>query len=131
MSETNAPGVTTDIAGLANLVGTHLGFTDWREMSQERVNQFADVTDDHQFIHVDPGAREGDAVRRHGRPRVPDRRAARTDQRSAADRHRRRRWASTTGSTVSASRLRCRSGAVPRRRRVTAVTEVPGGAQVK
>lgn len=54
MSETDAPGVTTDIAGLANLVGTHLGHTDWQEMSQERVDQFADATDDHQFIHVDP-----------------------------------------------------------------------------
>jgi acyl dehydratase len=54
MSKTDAPGVTTDIAGLANLVGTHLGYTEWQEMSQERVNQFADATDDHQFIHVDP-----------------------------------------------------------------------------
>ncbi len=54
MSNANAPGVTTDIAGLAKLVGTHLGYTDWRDMSQERVNQFADATDDHQFIHVDP-----------------------------------------------------------------------------
>jgi acyl dehydratase len=54
MSTADAPGVTTDIAGLANLVGTHLGYTDWREMSQERVDQFADATDDHQFIHVDP-----------------------------------------------------------------------------
>jgi acyl dehydratase len=36
------------------LVGTHLGYTDWQEMTQERVNLFADATDDHQFIHVDP-----------------------------------------------------------------------------
>lgn len=27
---------------------------EWMEMSQERINQFADVTEDHQFIHVDP-----------------------------------------------------------------------------
>jgi len=46
--------MTTDIAGLSELVGVHLGYTDWRVMSQERVNQFADATDDHQFIHVDP-----------------------------------------------------------------------------
>jgi acyl dehydratase len=32
----------------------HLGYTDWQEMTQERVNLFADATDDHQFIHVDP-----------------------------------------------------------------------------
>lgn len=54
MSTADAPGVTTDIAGLASLVGTHLGYTDWQEMSQERVDRFADATDDHQFIHVDP-----------------------------------------------------------------------------
>jgi acyl dehydratase len=43
-----------DMAGLRDSVGRHLGFTDWEEMTQERVNQFADVTDDHNFIHVDP-----------------------------------------------------------------------------
>lgn len=39
---------------LDQYIGKHLGFTDWQEMTQERVNQFADATDDHQFIHVDP-----------------------------------------------------------------------------
>ena len=43
----------TDIAGLRERAGTHVGYTDWQEMTQERVNQFADATDDHQFIHVD------------------------------------------------------------------------------
>ena len=47
-------GVVTDLAGLAALAGTQLGATAWREMTQERVNAFADATDDHQFIHVDP-----------------------------------------------------------------------------
>ena len=42
------------MAGLRDSAGTHLGYTDWQEMTQERVNQFADATDDHQFIHVDP-----------------------------------------------------------------------------
>jgi acyl dehydratase len=41
------------MADLPGLAGTHLGFTEWREMTQERVNQFADATDDHQYIHVD------------------------------------------------------------------------------
>jgi acyl dehydratase len=36
------------------LVGQHLGYTDWLEVTQERVNQFADATGDHQWIHVDP-----------------------------------------------------------------------------
>jgi len=44
---------TLDMAGLRQATGRHLGYTDWQEMTQERVNQFADATDDHQFIHVD------------------------------------------------------------------------------
>jgi acyl dehydratase len=47
-------GAVTDMAGLRESVGRHLGYTDWQEMTQERVNKFADATDDHQFIHVDP-----------------------------------------------------------------------------
>jgi acyl dehydratase len=42
------------IAGLKELVGTHLGNSDWLEITQERVNTFADATGDHQWIHVDP-----------------------------------------------------------------------------
>ena len=34
--------------------GSRLGPTDWLEVTQERVNLFADATDDHQWIHVDP-----------------------------------------------------------------------------
>ena len=34
--------------------GTHLGYSDWMEITQERVNLFADATGDHQWIHVDP-----------------------------------------------------------------------------
>jgi acyl dehydratase len=34
--------------------GSQLGPTDWLEVTQERVNLFADATDDHQWIHVDP-----------------------------------------------------------------------------
>jgi acyl dehydratase len=41
------------VAELKDAAGKHLGYTDWEEMTQERVNQFADATDDHQFIHVD------------------------------------------------------------------------------
>ncbi len=47
-------GILTTIAGLADLAGSELGTTDWREMTQDEVNAFADATDDHQFIHVDP-----------------------------------------------------------------------------
>ena len=41
------------LAEVPTLVGRRLGHTDWREMTQERVDQFADVTEDHNFIHVD------------------------------------------------------------------------------
>ena len=52
-------GVVTDLAGLPELVGAELGHTEWREMTQERVDAFAEVTEDHNFIHVDPArARE-------------------------------------------------------------------------
>jgi acyl dehydratase len=35
-------------------VGQELGVSDWHEVTQEDINTFADVTGDHQFIHVDP-----------------------------------------------------------------------------
>ena len=34
--------------------GSQLGPTEWMEITQERVNLFAEATDDHQWIHVDP-----------------------------------------------------------------------------
>ncbi|MEE2031769.1 MaoC family dehydratase [Rhodococcus chondri] len=36
------------------VVGEHLGYSDWLEITQERVNLFAEATGDHQWIHVDP-----------------------------------------------------------------------------
>lgn len=39
---------------LAAFVGRELGVSDWREVTQDQVDRFADVTDDDQFIHVDP-----------------------------------------------------------------------------
>jgi acyl dehydratase len=36
------------------LVGVHLGSSSWFEIDQQRINVFADATDDHQWIHVDP-----------------------------------------------------------------------------
>ena len=38
---------------LKDLVGTELGVTDWITITQERINQFADATGDHQWIHID------------------------------------------------------------------------------
>ena len=42
------------IEELTKLVGTHLGYSDYRKVTQEEVNLFADATGDHQWIHVDP-----------------------------------------------------------------------------
>jgi len=43
-----------DAAALQHLVGTEIGVSDWMEITQERVDAFADATDDHQWIHVEP-----------------------------------------------------------------------------
>ena len=45
---------TVDIADLVSLEGRDLGFSDYLEITQERVNAFADATNDQQWIHVDP-----------------------------------------------------------------------------
>src|SRR3954465_9660373 len=42
------------IDGLKSKVGEHLGYSDYREITQEQVNLFAEATGDHQWIHVDP-----------------------------------------------------------------------------
>ena len=39
---------------LVDYVGKEIGTSEWFEVDQERINQFADTTLDHQFIHVDP-----------------------------------------------------------------------------
>jgi len=49
--------VVKKFSGLDEFVaaqGSQLGPTDWLEVTQERVNLFADATNDHQWIHVDP-----------------------------------------------------------------------------
>lgn len=41
------------IKDLENMIGQETGVSDWLAVYQDRVDQFADVTEDHQFIHVD------------------------------------------------------------------------------
>jgi acyl dehydratase len=41
------------VAGVLAAVGCDLGVTEWMPLTQERINLFADATDDHQWIHVD------------------------------------------------------------------------------
>jgi acyl dehydratase len=44
---------TATFETLSSLVGQELGVSDWVEITQDRINQFADATGDHQWIHVD------------------------------------------------------------------------------
>jgi acyl dehydratase len=48
--------VTTTVSSVAELTaltGKHVGYSEWREITQEQIDTFADATDDHQWIHVD------------------------------------------------------------------------------
>ena len=44
----------TGVDGVRAALGTELGTSDWLTITQERVDQFAEATDDRQWIHVDP-----------------------------------------------------------------------------
>ncbi|WP_326646384.1 MaoC family dehydratase [Streptosporangium sp. NBC_01755] len=45
--------IFADITEFKTAVGEHLGYTEWREITQDQANLFADATGDHQWIHVD------------------------------------------------------------------------------
>ena len=49
-----AQRVITSIEELKSLAGTEVGASDWFEITQDRVNAFADATLDRQWIHTDP-----------------------------------------------------------------------------
>jgi acyl dehydratase len=51
--EENEAMEAVELSELAGLVGKETGVSDWLQITQERVNQFADATGDHQWIHVD------------------------------------------------------------------------------
>ncbi len=42
------------ISNLAGKIGEVIGTSEWLLIDQDRINAFADVTDDHQFIHINP-----------------------------------------------------------------------------
>jgi acyl dehydratase len=48
------PRVIEDLDDLKNLASQEIGVTDWFEVTQERIQQFAEATEDRQWIHVDP-----------------------------------------------------------------------------
>ncbi|TWD82710.1 acyl dehydratase [Kribbella amoyensis] len=47
------PQSFTGVDEVVHAIGTRLGETEWLEITQEQVNQFAEATGDHQWIHVD------------------------------------------------------------------------------
>ena len=49
---------TVALTDLPDLVGTDLGHSTWITIEQQRIDTFADATDDHQWIHVDPDRAE-------------------------------------------------------------------------
>jgi len=53
-TESSSTACVTTIADAALQIGRTFGPTEWRPMTQQRVNQFAEITGDHNFIHVDP-----------------------------------------------------------------------------
>ena len=122
------PRVFNGVDSVKAAVGEHLGYSDWLEITQERVNTFAEATGDYQWIHIDVERAKAGSVRRHHRPRLPH--AVAGELLPPADRRgtRASRWRSTTASTRCASSRRCSSG---KRIRAGAemmeVTDVKGG----
>lgn len=54
MDITSYPVRPATAADLISLVGKDIGPTEWHDVTQERVNAFADATEDWQWIHIDP-----------------------------------------------------------------------------
>jgi acyl dehydratase len=46
--------IDVDVKTIGDRVGQEIAVSDWFEVTQERINQFAESTGDHQWIHVDP-----------------------------------------------------------------------------
>ena len=51
---------TLDVSRLEGLVGQEVAISDWRLVTQEQIDAFANATDDHQWIHVDAGRARAD-----------------------------------------------------------------------
>ena len=49
------PRIISTLDEFENIVGEHLGYSDYLAVTQEKINLFADATGDHQWIHVAEG----------------------------------------------------------------------------
>ena len=69
------PGVSVievqGIEGLKGLLGQKIGPSGWREVTQEMIDEFAELSGDDQWIHVDVERAKTEPVRDHGRARQP------------------------------------------------------------
>ena len=79
------PKLPVAVTSLSNhLIGTELGPSQWIDVTQERIDAFADATDDHQWIHVDGERAASGPVRIDDRARLSDALARRPDARRGA-----------------------------------------------
>ena len=64
--------IDIDVRTIGGRVGEEIAVSDWFEVTQARINQFADATGDHQWIHVDPVRAAAELPsRHHDRARLP------------------------------------------------------------
>ncbi len=49
-----SPATAVDLPALGDRIGQEVAVSDWLDVTQERIDRFADATGDHQWIHVDP-----------------------------------------------------------------------------
>jgi len=56
MSRTERKGLPTPVADLPGLIGQETGVSRWITVDQARIDAFAEITEDRQFIHIDPVA---------------------------------------------------------------------------
>lgn len=61
---------TVRIEDLQTRIGESLGQSTWRTVDQQRIDGFADLTEDPQWIHTDPARGKGKPLWRHHCPRV-------------------------------------------------------------
>ena len=55
------PTIINGLDGLRQLIGQEAGVSDWLTVTQEMIDNFAQLTDDHQWIHVDPARAQAES----------------------------------------------------------------------